>query len=47
MSTEATPLIIREVGGHGAWTRKLFSLEHRVLLAGFLITLSFSYTQVS
>ncbi|KFA77500.1 hypothetical protein S40288_04264 [Stachybotrys chartarum IBT 40288] len=28
------------------WTRSMFGVENRILLAGFIITLSFSYTQV-
>lgn len=28
------------------WTRSIFGVENRILLAGFIITLSFSYTQV-
>ena len=37
------------VAKHGrlaSWWRSVFHVENRILLAGFLITLSFSYTQV-
>ncbi|RSM14876.1 hypothetical protein CEP52_000949 [Fusarium oligoseptatum] len=30
----------------GSWLKRAFKVENRILLAGFLITLSFSYTQV-
>ena len=30
----------------GSWLRRVFDVENRILLAGFLITLSFSFTQV-
>jgi hypothetical protein len=48
---ERTPLLS---GGDGAakqerggsWLRRAFGLENRILFAGFLITLSFSFTQV-
>ena len=41
----------RPAGGKGgsraaAWLRRVFSVENRILLAGFLVTLSFSFTQV-
>lgn len=29
-----------------SWINRLFSVENRILFAGFLITLSFSFTQV-
>lgn len=29
-----------------SWASRIFSVEHRILLAGFLITMAFSYTQV-
>ena len=56
-TNERTPLISRPDHAHGdesgskssylgSWARRIFSVEHRILLAGFLITLSFSFTQV-
>lgn len=51
-TTEATPLIPRSAGDSksksrlGSWLRRVFSVENRVLFAGFLTTLSFSFTQV-
>ena len=33
-------------GRAAAWLRRAFSVENRILLAGFLVTLSFSFTQV-
>jgi hypothetical protein len=52
-ATEATPLLRDATPGshaerHGflAWLRSAFHVENRILLAGFVITLSFSYTQV-
>ncbi|OAQ60572.1 major facilitator superfamily transporter [Pochonia chlamydosporia 170] len=48
---ETTPLIARERSSSGvatksSWVQRLFNVENRILFAGFLITLSFSYTQV-
>jgi hypothetical protein len=51
-TTETTPLLPRERGGNGvatkskSWLQRMFHVENRILFAGFLITLSFSYTQV-
>ena len=48
-AAETTPLLRRPSAEHrglGAAVRRLFSVENRILLAGFLITLSFSFTQV-
>ncbi|KAF7561350.1 hypothetical protein G7046_g2790 [Stylonectria norvegica] len=49
MADETTPLLVeRRTSKNGAvsWLRGVFSVENRILLAGFLITLSFSFTQV-
>jgi len=44
---ETTPLLPNKgEGKKGSWLRKVFHVEHRILLAGFLITLAFSFTQV-
>ncbi|KAF4984886.1 hypothetical protein FZEAL_39 [Fusarium zealandicum] len=46
---ETTPLISRKDASRSqpsTWLRRLFNVENRILLAGFLITLSFSFTQV-
>jgi hypothetical protein len=44
---ETTPLLPNKgEGKKGSWLRKAFHVEHRILLAGFLITLAFSFTQV-
>ena len=54
--TETTPLIAQPNGVAGpdsksrswlgSWLRRIFDVENRILFAGFLITLSFSFTQV-
>lgn len=52
MTTETTPLLPRLDGDSktpsklGHWTRRLLSVENRILFTGFLVTLSFSFTQV-
>ncbi|EFY85356.1 hypothetical protein MAC_08605 [Metarhizium acridum CQMa 102] len=47
---ERTPLIAPDRSGNGvatkSWLQRVFHVENRILFAGFLITLSFSYTQV-
>ena len=49
---ESTPLLQNRdpgsSGGNGvkSWVRNAFGVENRILLTGFLITLSFSFTQV-
>lgn len=46
---EETPLIPKNDSGKGRfkqWLWSAFGVENRILLAGFLITLSFSFTQV-
>ncbi|KAI5459434.1 major facilitator superfamily domain-containing protein [Mariannaea sp. PMI_226] len=46
---ETTPLIRKKSNGQSrpaSWLRRAFNVENRVLFAGFLITLAFSYTQV-
>ncbi|KPM43266.1 hypothetical protein AK830_g3253 [Neonectria ditissima] len=46
---ERTPLVPKKGTGKGSltsWARGAFNVENRILFAGFLITLSFSYTQV-
>lgn len=46
---ERTPLIPKEDTGRKSftsWLRTAVSVENRILFAGFLITLAFSYTQV-
>ncbi|KAF5560220.1 major facilitator superfamily transporter [Fusarium napiforme] len=48
-SDETTPLLPQKGEGKGRvrnWLSRVFSVENRILLAGFLITLSFSFTQV-
>jgi hypothetical protein len=49
-ATESTPLLNGAPAkrpGFSAAVRNAFNVETRILLAGFLITLSFSFTQVS
>ncbi|KAJ3547594.1 hypothetical protein NM208_g1441 [Fusarium decemcellulare] len=46
---ETTPLLPKKGASKsrvGSWLRRAFDVENRILLAGFLITLSFSFTQV-
>lgn len=47
---ESTPLLRSKSAdvkdNKPSWLRAVFGVENRILLAGFLITLSFSYTQV-
>ncbi|RFN48028.1 major facilitator superfamily transporter [Fusarium flagelliforme] len=44
---ETTPLLPNKgEGKKNSWLRRVFHVEHRILLAGFLITLAFSFTQV-
>jgi hypothetical protein len=51
---ETTPLLSSRRSDSGndheerpkSWLASFFGVENRILLAGFLITLSFSYTQV-
>jgi hypothetical protein len=51
-TTETTPLIARldavgkATSRFGSWLRWAVSVENRILFAGFLITLSFTFTQV-
>lgn len=49
-TNEQTPLLGRDGSGNGvatkSWLRRVLHVENRILFAGFLITLSFSYTQV-
>ncbi|KAF4959285.1 hypothetical protein FSARC_10802 [Fusarium sarcochroum] len=48
-SDETTPLLSQKGESKnrvGNWLRRAFNVENRILLAGFLITLSFSFTQV-
>ncbi|KAF4341680.1 major facilitator superfamily transporter [Fusarium beomiforme] len=48
-SDETTPLLPSKGEGKGRvrnWLSRAFNVENRILLAGFLITLSFSFTQV-
>lgn len=51
-TSETTPLLSRSDGeGKGQsrlrrWTENIFSVENRILFTGFLVTLSFSFTQV-
>jgi hypothetical protein len=47
---ETTPLLPKNEPAKksrvGPWLKRAFKVENRILLAGFLITLSFSFTQV-
>lgn len=46
---ETTPLLPKKESAKsrlGSWLKGAFKVENRILLAGFLITLSFSFTQV-
>ncbi|KAL6364443.1 hypothetical protein LRP88_01844 [Fusarium phalaenopsidis] len=47
---ETTPLLPKNEPAKksrvGSWLKRAFKVENRILLAGFLITLSFSFTQV-
>lgn len=48
-SDETTPLLPQKGEAKGRvrnWLSRAFNVENRILLAGFLITLSFSFTQV-
>lgn len=45
-TTTTTLAATKAKAGFGAWLRRVFNVERRILFAGFLITLAFSYTQV-
>lgn len=48
-SDETTPLLSNKGEGKGSvksWLQRAFNVENRILLAGFLVTLAFSFTQV-
>lgn len=46
-SDETTPLLpSKGEGKKSNWLRNVCHVENRILLAGFLITLAFSFTQV-
>lgn len=46
---EQTPLLPKKDAGKStlkSWVSRIFSVENRILFAGFITTLSFSFTQV-
>ncbi|KAG5657813.1 hypothetical protein KAF25_007846 [Fusarium avenaceum] len=48
-SDETTPLLSNKGEGKSSvksWLQRVFNVENRILLAGFLVTLAFSFTQV-